>query len=177
MPGNESSKEIDNSLRGKSMRRAMKKTVPNTLTPYEWEQWYAENGVPEEHKIAAPQEKSMTTSPAKKRQSPSLATRFIVDCWTLVMDSRRNPLRHLDLAGQHYFTQVLAWMWSMVFSLSFLSIYNFGVVWVAHLLVFGGAAFTVAVFKESEKALEVDAVPAGQFSHSSRCVWRLDSEA
>ncbi|QFU77921.1 hypothetical protein EY643_14580 [Halioglobus maricola] len=104
-------------------------------------------------------------------------TKFIVDCWGVVMDNRRNPLRHLDLASQHYFMQVLAWMWSMVFSLSFLSIYNFGLVWVAHLLVFGGAAFTVAVFKESERALGADTASAGQFSHASRCVWQLDSEA
>ena len=44
------SKRTDNSLRGKSLRRALGKDVPKTLTPYEWEQWYAENGVPEAHK-------------------------------------------------------------------------------------------------------------------------------
>ena len=48
--------------------------------------------------------------------------KFIVNCWNAVMDNRRNPLSHLDLASQHYFMQVLGWMWSMVFSLSFLSI-------------------------------------------------------
>ena len=77
--------------------------------------------------------------------------RFMAESWSAVMDNRVNPLRHLDLATQHYFMQVLGWMWSMVFSLSFLSIYNFGLVWLAHLLVFGGIAFTVAVFRESEK--------------------------
>jgi len=103
--------------------------------------------------------------------------KFIVNCWNAVMDNRRNPLSHLDLASQHYFMQVLGWMWSMVFSLSFLSIYNFGVVWIAHLLVFGGAAFTVAVFRESEKRLaEIEAATA-DLSASSRCVWKLDTEA
>lgn len=102
---------------------------------------------------------------------------FIVDCWTAVMDNRRNPLRHLDLASQHYFMQVLGWMWSMVFSLSFLSIFSFGLVWMAHLLIFGGIAFTVAVFRESEKRrAEIEAATI-DLSASSRCVWKLDSEA
>ena len=43
--------------------------------------------------------------------------RFLNDCWAAVMDNQRNPLRHLDMASQHYFMQVLGWMWSMVFSL------------------------------------------------------------
>ena len=55
----------------------------------------------------------------------------IVRSWDAVMDNRRNPHRHLDLASQHYFMQVLAWMWSMVFSLTFLSIFSFGLTWLA----------------------------------------------
>ena len=102
---------------------------------------------------------------------------FIAGCWSSVMDNRYNPLRHLDLASQHYFMQVLGWMWSMVFSLSFLSIYNFGLVWIAHLLVFGGAAFTVAVFRESEKRLVQGRPSVSGFSKASRCIWKLDSEA
>ncbi len=102
---------------------------------------------------------------------------FMAENWGAVMDNRRSPLRHLDLASQHYFMQVLGWMWSMVFSLSFLSIYNFGLVWLAHLLVFGGIAFTVAVFRESEKRRsEIKPARVG-LSSSSQCVWKLDSEA
>lgn len=41
--------QIDNSLRGSAMRRALRKKVPRTLTPYEWEAWYEEHGVPQEH--------------------------------------------------------------------------------------------------------------------------------
>ena len=92
------------------------------------------------------------------------------------MDSRRNPLSHLDLASQHYMMQVLGWMWSMVFSLSFLSIFQFGYVWMAHLLVFGGATMTVAVFREAEKQ-RGSAVPCRELSRASACVWQLDSEA
>ena len=39
----------DNSLRAKSLGRAIGGDVPKTLTPYEWEQWYAEHGVPDSH--------------------------------------------------------------------------------------------------------------------------------
>lgn len=93
------------------------------------------------------------------------------------MDSRHNPLRHLDLAGQHYFMQVLGWMWSMVFSLSFLSIFHFGVVWAAHLLVFGGCAMTVAIFREGEKQRREMPAPVQELGNASRCVWKLDTEA
>jgi hypothetical protein len=40
----------DHSLRAKSLHRATAETVPTTLTPYEWEQWYAEHGVPLQHR-------------------------------------------------------------------------------------------------------------------------------
>lgn len=40
----------DTSLRAHSMQRALEMKVPKTLTPHEWEQWYAEHGVPDSHK-------------------------------------------------------------------------------------------------------------------------------
>jgi len=101
---------------------------------------------------------------------------FIIGSWDAVMDSRHNPLRHLDLASQHYIMQVLGWMWSMVFSLSFLSIFQFGLVWGSHLLFIAGVAMTVAVFKEAEKK-QLKLAPQQDFSSSSRCVWKTDSEA
>lgn len=46
----------DNSLRGKSLQRALHGDLPKTLTAYEWEQWYAEHGVPSSHiNISEPQ--------------------------------------------------------------------------------------------------------------------------
>ena len=102
---------------------------------------------------------------------------FSVSSWEAIMDNRKTPLHHLDLATQHYFMQVLGWMWSMVFSLSFLSIFQFGLVWLGHLLVFGGMAMTVAVFREAEKQREHAALPATGLSAASQCVWKLDTEA
>jgi hypothetical protein len=101
----------------------------------------------------------------------------IDNTWKAVMDNRHNPLRHLDLASQHSLMQVLGWMWSMVFSISFLSIYQFGYVWMAHLLVFGGAAMTVAVFRNAERMEEERLQPSRELSSASRCVWQLDREA
>ena len=103
--------------------------------------------------------------------------RFIVESWQALMDNNRNPLRHLDLASQHYFMQVLGWMWSMVFSLAFLSIFQFGFVWLAHLLLIGGCAMTVALFREAEKHQAKPVSVQDALSGASRCVWKLDSEA
>jgi len=44
----------DTSLRAQSLRRAQSEEPPRTLTPFEWEQWYAEHGVPESHRRGAP---------------------------------------------------------------------------------------------------------------------------
>ena len=101
---------------------------------------------------------------------------FIVNNWNLVMDNRYNPLRHLDMASQHYFMQVLAWMWSMVFSLSFLSIFHFQYVWLAHVLIIGALCTTVAIFKQTEKNRPKKA-EVRELSNGSRCVWDLDREA
>ncbi len=103
--------------------------------------------------------------------------KMIIENWNAVMDNQHNPLRHLDMASQHYFMQVLGCMWSMVFSLSFLSIFEFGLTWLAHLLVIGGTAFTVAVFKEAEKQNSDTLLGKQNLSTSSSCVWKLDSEA
>lgn len=51
-PRDKLARQADNSLRGKAIWRALRHQVPKTLTPYEWEAWYAENGVPEAHSRA-----------------------------------------------------------------------------------------------------------------------------
>lgn len=96
--------------------------------------------------------------------------------WRAVMDHRFNPLRHLDVRSGHYLMQVLSWMWSMIFSVSFLSIHYFGYVWVAHLLVIGGVFVTLAIFKRAENRRE-QITPALYLSGASKCVWQMDREA
>jgi hypothetical protein len=97
--------------------------------------------------------------------------------YSAVMNNRHNPLRHLDLASQHYFMQVLGWMWSMIFSLSFLSIFSFSYVWMAHLLIFGGLALTVAVFREANNRKPESVSVMTDVGRDVRCVWQLESEA
>lgn len=102
----------------------------------------------------------------------------IVEAYGLVMDSRKNPLRHMDLASQHYVMQILAWMWSMVFSLSFLSVFYFHFVWGAHMLILGGICFTVSVFRRAEREqLQRENASKSLYSHASVCTWKLDREA
>lgn len=99
----------------------------------------------------------------------------LISTWKSIMDSRYNPLKYLDLAGRHYMMQILAWMWSMIFSVSFLSIMQFGIVWLSHLLIIGGIFITCSVFARAEKkqpALE----PIANLSHASKTVWKMDVE-
>ena len=48
----------DNSLRGKALERATGGDVPKTLTPWEWQQWYAEHGQPAEHRQQSPRRRN-----------------------------------------------------------------------------------------------------------------------
>ena len=95
--------------------------------------------------------------------------------WNAVMDHRFNPLKNLDVRSGHFLMQVLSWMWSMIFSVSFLSIHYFGYVWLAHLLVIGGVFVTLTVFKRAENRREqMTSVP--HLSGASKCVWQMDRE-
>ena len=42
---------------------------------------------------------------------------MIKQTWALIMDSEKNPLRHIpDINTRHMVMQVLAWMWCIIFS-------------------------------------------------------------
>ncbi len=45
--------EHDHSLQQKALERATGNRVPTTLTPWEWQEYYAEHGVPETHRNPA----------------------------------------------------------------------------------------------------------------------------
>ncbi len=40
----------DHSLAAQAWRRASRLETPTTMTPWEWQQWYAEHGVPATHR-------------------------------------------------------------------------------------------------------------------------------
>jgi hypothetical protein len=48
---------------------------------------------------------------------------------------------------------------------------------MAHLLIFGGLAFTVAVFREAENRRPKPASAMTNLDRDMRCVWKLESEA
>lgn len=59
----------DLSLHAKSLSRAQSGAVPKTLTAHEWEQWYADHGIPPEHT-------SPTIKPAPTRWWKKLLNRY-----------------------------------------------------------------------------------------------------
>ena len=69
-----------------------------------------------------------------------------------VMDADWNPLRKIpDLALRHLIMQVLAWMWSIIFSLYFGSFVVFGITAAAHFLLIFGTSITAATFATAPK--------------------------
>jgi len=72
---------------------------------------------------------------------------FVVSCWRFIFDHEYSPLRHIpDLGTRHMIFQLLAWMWGAVFSISIGSYLVFEVTLLAHSLIIGAAAITVATY-------------------------------
>ena len=72
---------------------------------------------------------------------------FVVNSWNVVMDHNKNPLRYIpDLNTRHMVMQVLAWMWCIVFSSYFGSMWMFGITAIAHVIVLAAIAITVGTF-------------------------------
>ncbi|SPH24418.1 hypothetical protein DEA8626_03470 [Defluviimonas aquaemixtae] len=74
--------------------------------------------------------------------------------WDAVMDETKNPLRRFPLVTAHLLMQVLAWMWSAIFSVAIGSYFAFGVTAVGHSLIIAGVIVTIAVFRRAEGASE-----------------------
>ena len=76
---------------------------------------------------------------------------FIYDSWNSVMNMDRNPLRHIpDTNTRHMVLQVLAWMWCIVFSLYFGSMWVFGLTAIAHVILLAAIVVTVATFETAK---------------------------
>ena len=73
------------------------------------------------------------------------------DPWEAVMSIERNPMRHLPLSTAHLLMQILAWMWSIIFSFAVGSYLAFGITAVAHSLILAGIFVTLAVFRVAKK--------------------------
>lgn len=71
--------------------------------------------------------------------------------FTVIMDERKNPLRNYPLSTAHMLMQILAWMWSVIFSISIGSYIVFGITAVAHVLVIGAIFITLIVFQAADR--------------------------
>lgn len=77
---------------------------------------------------------------------------FVYDTWNLIMDDRRNPLSNIpDINTRHMVLQVLAWMWCIVFSMYFGSMWMFGFTAIAHLMFLAAIAITVGTFETARR--------------------------
>ncbi len=78
-------------------------------------------------------------------------TKAITAAWDAIMDESKNPLRSYPLTTAHMMMQVLAWMWSAIFSLAIGSYLFFGVSIIGHAVVIAGLFVTLAVFSGAER--------------------------
>merc|ERR1711991_387140 len=78
---------------------------------------------------------------------------FVVNCWDHIMNAEVNPLRNIpDLHVRHMIMQVLAFMWSAVFSIAIAeSVYAFGISAIVHVLFIAAVVVTVGTFKMVER--------------------------
>ena len=73
---------------------------------------------------------------------------MIKQTWALIMDSEKNPLRHIpDINTRHMVMQVLAWMWCIIFSMYIGSIAAFGISASIHALLIAGIFITLCTFE------------------------------
>ena len=95
--------------------------------------------------------------------------KMIVDGWNLVMDDKRNPLSNIpDLNTRHMVMQVLAWMWCVVFSMYFGSMWIFGFTAVAHLIILAAIAITVGTFETAKRNPKVFSLRTDGYHSVSR---------
>lgn len=78
--------------------------------------------------------------------------------FSAIMDETKSPLRNQSLPVAHMLMQMLAWMWSAVFSISLGSYIVFGVTAVAHMAIIAGIFVTMAVFQQAESKHKVKIV-------------------
>ena len=77
---------------------------------------------------------------------------FIYDSWNGIMDSERNPLKHIpDTNVRHMVMQVLAWMWCITFAMLIGSWTVFAISAVAHVFLIAAIVITVATFETAKR--------------------------
>ena len=81
-----------------------------------------------------------------------MVKKFIYENWSYIMDHRISPLKNIkDNNVRFMILQLLAWMWSITFSLWFGSIWIFGFTTIAHMLVLTVIMITVLTFESAKR--------------------------
>jgi len=81
-----------------------------------------------------------------------MVSKFVYDSWNSVMDHDRNPLKNIPhLNTRHMIMQVLAWMWCIMFSMYFSSMWIFGITAIAHIFILAAITVTVAAFETAKR--------------------------
>ena len=86
--------------------------------------------------------------------------RNLAATWRLVMDPASNPLMQIPKMQRFQMMQVLAWMWSLVFTAWVGSALVFGVSVLGHAILLIGIFFTAAVFRRARRSTRAVAVAA-----------------
>ena len=78
--------------------------------------------------------------------------KFVYDSWNSIMNHNKNPLKNIpDINTRHMIMQILAWIWCIIFSTYFSSMWIFGITTIAHVLILCAIAITVATFETAKK--------------------------
>ena len=82
---------------------------------------------------------------------------FIKRIWSSIMDPNINPLSNItNLRVRHMVMQILAFMWSGVFSLYIVdSIFVFGITSIAHVLFIAAIFITAFVFNTAKNRPQI----------------------
>ena len=80
----------------------------------------------------------------------------IKELWQSTMDGSSNPLKTYPLPTVHLIMQLLAWMWSVIFSVAIGSYLAFGISAVGHALMIAGVFVTMLVFNEASSRKSKD---------------------
>ncbi len=89
--------------------------------------------------------------------------KWIVDCWNVVMDHKKNPLSNIpDFSTRHMIMQVLAWMWCIVFAIIVGSMWAGVVSMMLHALLLAAVAVTVATFETAKRKPNIFGVYSGR---------------
>ena len=77
---------------------------------------------------------------------------WVYDSWNSVMDLDHNPLKDIpDIQTRHLIMQVLAWMWCIAFGFIVSNMWAGIVSMMAHVLLLGAIAVTVATFETAKR--------------------------